>query len=943
MTIPRVISLVILTYPERIFYYAMIDINIKGIMYGPLVNSQEDDYIGTNFKPYLAEDPSPANTFDVFNPRFAPISVKIKLLNYDGLHHYAHKYGMGSASVLYIQQDIANNQEVFRMSGKMSEISFDRWTFEFTLKDESSSLFIDQPYNVLKEDTFQTIKTIGPFDENPLRTFGLLVAFTPGPNGVVDTVAGAWPHVPADWPRFPVGDDVLDQLIAWIEHPDLYNEDDEYWVGSMISVVQDPLDLNVNPPPCRSGWNPIGGVGILNSKYSTAIPPVLPTPATSWPYGNTTEIWNLENISRKDGLWKTFSLGATAYVLKSGRKFTGALPGTNTYSNARWDDTNKRGRIWLDTYGPNVDNYAGRSDADADALMCADPMRRIPDGSLPGEPTSQMWANRTGGAKAMGAISNRHIIRIYRRPIPENADSVGKPIPIAYGMVRKGEAIHAIGSKAIGDEGVGCSDHYIICGHPMGVRVCSDNTDVLQNNIERIIQFREIKIWHSLDQTISASAKLENPAANNENEFGVRSQNPFPRTAANVYIWSDPGVSGPAYLASDELEPYVMWFNAGEDKDYRYRCYDTNQTPVYSRQIKLVDNEGNDTYSGIRLRGEDYWANVSYISLDTDALPDPEMAQNNKSPQYPIRNGLGNSKLYFDFNGEPDFDDGCITGIGPHGVLLGIGQIENIKNPGGLVQNPADIIAHFLLKYTKINGDRSKIDWPSFRKARGMLNGWRFASFLNEVKKGEDIIGQWQSQCRSILYYKNNRFFMRYIDLNSNRQVKYLFNDGNIDRGSLSVDFNGVGEIYNKFTIQYLFDRPHGTWERSIEFDSTNNTACKIAEQLYGATEHFQFDCPDVNDSRVAVMLANYFVELYTKQRLVVGLSAPINNDTLNINPGDLVIVQCEELPNRSKFERPNQRIINPARLPFIVYNITPNGNSSKYSLLQLYPRGTML
>jgi len=224
-----------------------------------------------------------------------------------------------------------------------------------------------------------------------------------------------------------------------------------------------------------------------------------------------------------------------------------------------------------------------------------------------------------------------------------------------------------------------------------------------------------------------------------------------------------------------------------------------------------------------------------------------------------------------------------------------------------------------------------------------MLNGWRFSSFLDEVKKGEDIIGQWLSQCRSILFYKNGRFYMRYIDLNPNREVKYVFNDGNIDRDSLSVEFNGVGEIFNKFTIQYGFYRPHKTWERSILYDVINNTSCKVAEQMYGATEHFQFDCPDVNDPRVATMLANYFTELHTKQRLTITLSAPVNGELSDIEPGDLVIVQCEELPNRVKFERINQRNITPARLPFIVYNIVPSGGSFKYSLLQLHPRSTML
>jgi hypothetical protein len=939
MKVRKIIPLLIITYPENIFYYSMLDINIKNLKFGAFYNTSDDDFIGYNFKPYLADLPAPSISFDIFNPKFTPISIKIKLFNYDGLHNYSYKYGMGVPDVLYIQQDIANNEEVFRMTGKMSEISFDRWVFEFTLKDASASCFIDQPANVLTEDTFQTIKTLGPFDENPLRTFGLLVnvADELDPTAAPASAAGFWPGVPA-------GNDKLDQLVAWIEHPALYNAtDDKYWVGSMVSIIQDPLEIQSTLatdsnilPPCRSNTNPVTGSAIAGSKY------------TGWPFGGP--VFGFNNI-RSKALWKSFSLGATAYVIKAGNKFASALG--SIYSNAGWDGNSLRGRIWFDINGPELDQQPGV----ADGVMAAYSTRLIPNPRfiLASQILRQYWKNRTGGSKAMGALCNRHVLRITRRPFPENIDSAGKAIPIAYGIIKRAPAVHAIGGKALGDEGSGCADYYIICGHTMCIRVCADNilTGNNMNANERIIQFREVKIWHSLDETISSAEKLTNPAAKNENEYGVNSENPFPRCSKYpAYEWITTGVGVPKENTSNELDPYVMWFNAREDADYRYRCYGGTDalalanTIIYSRQIKLIDNFGNDTYSGIKLRGDDYWANTSNISLNTGAAvtrPPRTMSQNTKCPQYPIRNGLGNSNLYFDFNGEPDFDDGCITGIGQHTVMIGTGQIENIKNPAGLVQNPADVIAHFILKYTKINGDKSKIDWPSFRRARGMLNGWRFSSFLDEVKKGEDIIGQWQSECRSIVYYKNDKFYMRYIDLNPNREVKYVFNDGNINRDSLAIEYNGVGEMYNKFTIQYALDRPHKIWGKTIEYTALNNAACSVAEQMYGATDAFVFECPDILDSFSANILTSYFVELYTKQRISITLSSPIDSYMPDIEQGDVVVVQCSELPNRILFERKKQLTVTAPRFPFIVTGIVPDGESYKYTLLQLFPRATML
>lgn len=304
----RIVPLLIITFPEKIFYYSLLDINIKYLQFGPQCNSSDDDFIGTNFKPYLADEPSLAISFDVFNPKFTPVSIKIKLFNYDGIHNYTHKYGMGVPDILYIQQDIANEEEIFRMTGKMSEISFDRWTFEFTLKDESSSCFIDQPANVLKEDTFQTVKTLGPFDENPLRTFGLLVSVDPGPNGSINCAVN-WPRNSAAWPSLSNGgarinatDDILNQLVAWIEHPDLYNDkDDEYWIGSMVSIIQDPISSDAdNLPPIRSGYDPLTGAVITNSPYIRAALGAAPY-TNSWPGGfnNNNAPWGIANINKK--------------------------------------------------------------------------------------------------------------------------------------------------------------------------------------------------------------------------------------------------------------------------------------------------------------------------------------------------------------------------------------------------------------------------------------------------------------------------------------------------------------------------------------------------------------------------------------------------------------------------------------------------------------------
>jgi len=902
----RIIPLLFLDYRQCEgvhLFFSTIGITVNNIDLSP--NYDYNRITGISFEPKLISYSGVSLSFDPFNPDISLFSIKITLDNELRLQDYEYYQSLTSDPIvgIFILYDLINKETVFRFIGKMTNITYTKETYKFTLLDLSRAIFIDQPERVLKEDTFQTVHTFGPFNENPLSMFGLLVDMNPGEDKRCTYAA-----VPT-WPFLAVhnDDDSPRSICTFIEHPSLYNEDDDYWIGALVSIIEDPLPVGNYVE--RAGYDTFGNV-IPDSPYR------------GWP----SSFWG-ENAP----LLSKFCLGASAYVLPN-------VEGRNATFGSTKDPMT--GRIWFDPAAREI-NWEDPLDNNR-ILPFADDLEVVTYNAGKHAPLRDRYNNRTVGAIAMGNIAQRHVIRIFRRALPENIDSVGMFIPIAYGCIKRGLTVHAIGGKAIGDEGGAGNDYYIICGHKMCHRIVLRFRDQMQGYttyLDKTVQFEDIKIWHSEDEFTEKAVKDTNPYLRNKNEYGEGSHNPFPRFG-NKRIFD---VSINDWDEITMKEPCVMWFNAGEDYGYRYPPNDEEE----NRQIVLIDNYNNPKtskeYSGIRLRGDTYWKDFAYTRLHVglDDLVDKYFSHDN----YWLRNGLGSSKVYVDFNGHPDFDDGILTGIPICGVPIapysGINPVEERENPAGLLTHPLDIMVHFLLTYTRLNGDRSKIDWSSYRKAKGMLFNWKFSSFISESAKGEDILSRWQKQCRTKIYMRDGRFHFRYIDLSVNRKISYLFNESTIERGSFMINKKG-NDIFNKFVIKYRYFRPQDTWENSITYDATNNRFCANAQAVYNASDSFEFECPDIREFYVAKWLADYFVELYTRPRIQLKFKTLVNDSIANIDVGDLVVVQHSDLPNYTRFSR-NKSIVYNDKMFFLVTNINMDKDLYSFELLQLFDHNSYL
>jgi hypothetical protein len=884
---PRIVPLLVLIFPEKIFLFSTIDICISNFSFEPHLNKVGDLYRDATFTANILSTPSVGYDFDVYNPDIVVYNVSLNLNNNEQLQDYGFYYPLESCDCIYVEYDYINQVELRRVVGKLFDISFERNEFSFTLKSIGDSYFSDEPVRVLEKDTFQTVHTFGPLEGNILSHIGLLVDIAPA-DTTEDSSSLIIPV--ALWPTNITPNDQVRSLVTFIQDDSLINADDNYWVGSLVVIAEDPLLPHQYVE--RSDRDSITGGLIVGSPY------------TGWPTsydvpGGVPEAY-LERPLRS-----SFCLGSSAYVLRG----------------ADGDNANV-GKLWLDVRGPELLDWTNP----------ADPLRQIPSKyrAVPDTPAQQYWSHRMLGARNMGSLAQRHILRVYRRNLPEGSNSVGSVFPIAYGWVYKGKAVHAIGVKAMGTEQGAGSDYYIICGHRMAFRVNTNSALYYEERADRswneeLLQFQEAFIWHSLEKFPTTDERAEGPYLKNINEFGPMSLNPFPRARVGPRTWVG---AAPSYVAGVELEPIVMWFNAGEDHAYRYPFLIED----LNRQMLLADNKNNVNYSGIKLRGDEYWQDVSESGAATPA----EAINNAMHPQSAIAHGLGGAEVYLDFAGHPDYDDGFITGIPSKSIAVNMTNIKTIENPAGLITHPADIIVHYLLKYTELNNDRNFIDWESFRKTRGQLFGWRFSVFKSGDQSGEDFITNILKQCRCSLININGRWVLRYIDLDTNRKISYVFNDENIIHDTLSINRPEFKSLYSTIKVNYKYYRPHDNWEDVIIYDCNNNYDCSIAKQLYGVSETLVMDCDCISEWSFANQLALYLVNLYSKPRFTIQFKALLDNHNKYLEPGDMVVVQSRILPDH---ERLLGGIVDSSRVRrelFVITKISISDGLLNIELLQL-------
>ena len=399
---------------------------------------------------------------------------------------------------------------------------------------------------------------------------------------------------------------------------------------------------------------------------------------------------------------------------------------------------------------------------------------------------------------------------MVKHPLPEDSDSDGVSYPIVYGRVEKMVALWAISTmpgRVRGDLPGAGNDFYILAGHEI-----SDTIDGM------------LVYWgldEKPDMTVARAGQV-----------GIATlSNPFP----------------------------------GEYKNTEY---------PFHKVESLYDNDGNYVV-GIRLRGDEYSrGTVVYndaVSSDGTSMVSQPAVDDDASPFYPIRNGIGRSKLFVTFRGHKDDSLGTVTGV-----------------PNAFIENAVDVIFHWVMNYTSATID--DIDINSFRKARALRDNWKFACSITEDSDSDEILERFCQQAACVWYRTvDNKIGIRAVDLTT-KHPELLLQNG-LDIADISFSRSGSNiktEVLLKYGWDYVTDKPRATLRRNHK----NDRICRDALSFYKREQSITVEAPDINDDITANLFVDFLVRFHCMQHTPIVTELFFNDRTMALANGMVVSVQ---------------------------------------------------
>lgn len=456
--------------------------------------------------------------------------------------------------------------------------------------------------------------------------------------------------------------------------------------------------------------------------------------------------------------------------------------------------------------------------------------------------------------------------QIVKNSLPQNSESVGTPVPIIYGEPEKVPLVWAIGQKSTRTNSFGVGDDiYLMASHRCKLGAIPDATISMQvyqstgsppalstynngvynysdSDLVEIDDGLRAEVYWSLEDKRVVDARI---TPGNRNWI----PNPFPKVfRGSVYTGQAPFVDDRIRLVS----------------------------PIH--KIKFISTLRGENITALQLRGGEFdWFDATPALLDYRA-------------QYPIRYGIGNSKLYASFEGYADDADGYYTGST-------FDQYDT-NDKSVLIKNPADIILHFLLNYTSLDGDKSQISVDDFRKTRQALNRWRFDTAITEIISGETLIDRWCYQSCSILLYINGLFVLKPIILEKLVPKLYLREGEHIF--SQKFEVTKVEDIYNNFLFSYKYDHPNSKYSAVLKRDKSNDQKCRNSYSINGfERSKANIELPDISDEYTVNKYADNMVDIYSKRRTYMTASVVYSDEFINskIDIGDSVAITSSLAP----------------------------------------------
>lgn len=421
---------------------------------------------------------------------------------------------------------------------------------------------------------------------------------------------------------------------------------------------------------------------------------------------------------------------------------------------------------------------------------------------------------------------NYFLSRLYRvigDPVPENATDLGQYFPIVYGYVDRVPMIHAISKKAMEAEEKNSAgdDVYIFCSHACGVKNPFDIKIEMLNE-----QGKELNLQ---DESKDFLPSVRNAII----------ENPFPN------------------VLKDHWESRIKWEQWTDDqgvvRPYSYFLKfigDIYHPYHYTSEFNTVDGK---KLFGVKLRGDEW--NEQAGVLDR---------------RYPIRNGVGNTKLYASFSGWQDIN-GEITGV-----------------TGSTVEHHLDIVAHYVRTYRNQDPSQESVDRNSWQATKAKCPKLYGCLFINEGPLSvSDLLEKVNKQFGTMWYTVGSKLYFVRPDLDIVDYNKPISDGINLLEG-ITEDSIGYKKAYHEIVYNYNKDWATGNFRDKVVLDRDNNYYCAQAARSKMGKEQLVIEADMVNNHGVAIEAANYIAKMKASRTVVYKLSVKYV-DGIKFTPGDYV------------------------------------------------------
>jgi hypothetical protein len=399
--------------------------------------------------------------------------------------------------------------------------------------------------------------------------------------------------------------------------------------------------------------------------------------------------------------------------------------------------------------------------------------------------------------------------RLIKNPVPEGGQSLGQYFPIAYGYLEKVPVMQVVSKKVLDQsEATAGDDLYIYAANECDVAGAAD-----------------IRVY--LDESQGSKEPSEEDKAVLSRHL---IESPFPYVLGNHYTYE--WVSGSGLYPERVRTPGEI-FNP------------------YHR-VKVVETREGQVLQAVELRGGEW--NIGLGALDR---------------RFPIRNGVGGTRLFASFAGQVDTNGDWIES-------------------GAVLNHPLDILAHYVSTYGEYPLSEDMLDKGNIEKVKAQTPHYEASVFINEPMTGSELIESICKQFGFYWYMKDGKLLFGVLDIGVapdwSNPLCYNLNLGN----KISEGDQGYQSLYNKVVYNYRKNWMTDSYDSQIELNPRNNQYCRGVDKVKGGAKDMKLDAPFVHQPHVAREVITRLTQLNSSRKIVYGCEAKYV-DGIKFHPGQVV------------------------------------------------------